>query len=289
MLSLFAVLLLMPTLAQAQKVQKKASARGLVTAEDIAKYPHDPIERIIARKVPGVEVVRAPGGGNMLRIRGAMTLPDAESGAQADKAPLYVVDGVAIRSADGALPPLEPQDIDSSHHGDMPRIRYRVAMSLDGYIAGPRGELDWIVQYPAIDFSALLAQFDTFLLGRKTYELTLQPGAPGFPAGSRAFVFSRTLPDQVPGFSVVRDVSQQSVEPIRAQATKDVWLFGGGELFRSFMALGLVDTIEVAVMPVLLGQGLPLLPQPAGQARLQLTGQRTYPSGIVLLEYNVMA
>ena len=110
MLSLFAVLLLMPSLAQAQK---KPSSRGLVTAEDIAKYPNDSIERIIARKVPGVEVVRAPSGGSMLRIRGAMTLPHAESGAQLDKAPLYVVDGVPFRTGDGSLPPIDVQDVDS--------------------------------------------------------------------------------------------------------------------------------------------------------------------------------
>jgi dihydrofolate reductase len=169
----------------------------------------------------------------------------------------------------------------------MQRIRYRVAMSIDGYIAGPTGEFDWIVNDPTIDFEALFAQFDTFLLGRKTYELTLQPGNPGFPAGSRALVFSRTLPEQVPGFSVVREVSRDSVESIRTQARKDIWLFGGGELFRSFLTLGLVDTVEVAVIPVLLGQGLQFLPQPARQARLRLTNQRTYPSGIVLLEYDV--
>ena len=110
LLSLFAVLLLTPALAQAQK---KSSSRGLVTAEDIAKYPNDPIERIIARKVPGVDVVRAPSGANMLRIRGAVTLPDAETGTQVDKAPLYVVDGVPIRTSDGSLPPIEPQDVDS--------------------------------------------------------------------------------------------------------------------------------------------------------------------------------
>ena len=108
-LSLFAVMLLTPALAQAQK----KSPRGLVTAEDIAKYPNDPIERIIARKVPGVEVVRAPSGGSMLRIRGAMTLPHAESGAQLDKAPLYVVDGVPFRTGDGSLPPIDVQDVDS--------------------------------------------------------------------------------------------------------------------------------------------------------------------------------
>lgn len=171
----------------------------------------------------------------------------------------------------------------------MQRIRYRVAMSVDGYIAGPRGEFDWIVNDPAIDFGELFAQFDTFLLGRKTYELTLQPGNPGFPAGSHAFVFSRTLPDQVPGFSVVREVSRNSVESIRSRAERDVWLFGGGELFRSFLALGLVDTVEIAVMPVLLGQGLHLLPPGATRARLQLTNERTYPSGIVLLQYNVQS
>jgi dihydrofolate reductase len=162
-------------------------------------------------------------------------------------------------------------------------------MSLDGYIAGPNGEFDWIVHDPTIDFSALFAQFDTSLLGRKTYELMLLPGTPGFPAGSHAFVFSRTLPEHVPGFSVIREVSLKTVGPIRAQAEKDIWLFGGGKLFRSFLALGLVDTVEVAVNPILLGEGLQLLPQPAVQSRLQLTNQRTYPSGIVLLEYDVSA
>ena len=109
LLSLFAVLLVTPSLAQAQK----KSSRGLVTAEDIAKYPNDPIERIIARKVPGVEVVHAPGGGYMLRIRGAVTLPDGLSGVQVDKPPLYVVDGMPVRTNDGSLPPIEPQDVDS--------------------------------------------------------------------------------------------------------------------------------------------------------------------------------
>jgi dihydrofolate reductase len=160
-------------------------------------------------------------------------------------------------------------------------------MSVDGYIAGPKGEFDWIVNDPSMDFAELFAQFDTFVLGRKTYELTIQPGSPGFPAGSRAFVFSRTLPERVSAFSVVREVSRDNVESIRSHASKDIWLFGGGELFRSFLALGLVDTVEVVVIPILLGQGLKLLPEPATQARLQLTNQRTYPSGIVLLEYDV--
>jgi dihydrofolate reductase len=162
-------------------------------------------------------------------------------------------------------------------------------MSLDGYIAGPRGEFDWIVNDPSINFGALFAEFDTFVIGRRTFELFRQPGSPPLPPGSKVFVFSRSMPGDVAGVSLMRDVSAPAIASIRGQAKRDIWLFGGGDLFRSFLKLGLVDTVEVAVIPILLGRGLQLLPQPASQARLSLTGHRVYPSGIVLLEYAVAA
>ncbi|HUP89377.1 MAG TPA: TonB-dependent receptor plug domain-containing protein [Longimicrobiales bacterium] len=109
MLLLFALVLLTPSLAHAQK----KSSSGLVTAADIAKYPNDPLERIIARMVSGVQVVRDDNGNNILQIRGAITIPDRESGAQFIKHPLYVVDGMAVHTPDGTLPDLEPQDLDS--------------------------------------------------------------------------------------------------------------------------------------------------------------------------------
>ena len=74
----------------------------------------------------------------------------------------------------------------------MRRVRYRAASSLDGFIAGPDGEIDWIVPDPATSFTSLYAGFDTVLLGRRSYELTRQPGAPAFPVGWRIYVFSRT-------------------------------------------------------------------------------------------------
>lgn len=162
-------------------------------------------------------------------------------------------------------------------------------MSLDGCIAGPHGEFDWITHEPTIDFAAIFAQFDTFLVGRRTFELMLRRGAPPRPAGTKTFVFSRTLPDTVPvpTAAVVRDVSPGTIAAIREQAKKDIWLFGGGELFRSLLDAGQVDTVEVAVTPILLGQGLQMLPQPASRAKLELTGHRVYPSGMVSLEYSV--
>ena len=169
----------------------------------------------------------------------------------------------------------------------MPRIRYQVATSLDGYIAGPKGEADWIIMDPDIDFEGLFAQFDTFLMGRRTFEAA---GAGGGSAasGTKTFVFSRTLrPEDHPDVTIVSEVSAATVSPIRAQAVKDIWLFGGGTLFRSFLDVGLVDTVEVAVMPVMLGGGVPLLPHVARQAKLTLTGHRIYDTGIVLLEYAV--
>ena len=169
----------------------------------------------------------------------------------------------------------------------MPRIRYAVAISLDGYIAGPKGEADWILMDPDIDFRALFAQFDTFLMGRRTFEGMAGAEGPG-AAGGKTFVFSRSLrPVDHPDVTIIADVSPATIAPIRTQATKDIWLFGGGLLFRSFLDAGLVDTVEVAVIPVLLGGGLPLLAHPAHQAKLALTGHRVYKTGIVSLEYAV--
>lgn len=170
----------------------------------------------------------------------------------------------------------------------MPRVRYRVAMSLDGYIAGLGGEIDWIVPDPAIDFGALFAQFDTFIMGRRTFELTLQPSSPPFPPGSKVFVVSRTLREaDHPNVSVLTEVSPGAIGRVREAAEKDVWLFGGGQIFRSLLDQGLVDTIEVALMPVVLGAGVPMVAYHARPSRLRLMSHKVYGSGIVALDYAV--
>jgi dihydrofolate reductase len=171
----------------------------------------------------------------------------------------------------------------------MRRVRYVVAMSLDGYIAGPNGEADWIIMDPEIDFQALFEQFDAFLLGRKTFESMGGTGG-GRQSGVQTLVFSQTLRQQdYPNVTIVSNNPQQVLAELRSKAGKDIWLFGGGLLFRSLLEARLVDTVEVSVMPVLLGEGIPLLPPKSSSERykLSLASSRVFKTGIVSLEYTV--
>jgi dihydrofolate reductase len=170
----------------------------------------------------------------------------------------------------------------------MRKVRYSVAASLDSYVAGPGDEFDWIPMDPDIDFGALFEQFDTLLMGRRTYEITTKQG-PGMMPGLRVYVASKTLkPEDHPAVTILGDDLEATVRRLREEKGKDIWLFGGGSLFNSLLNLGLVDTLEVAVVPVLLGGGLPLLPTPARRAKLRYTGQQLYPkTGIITLKYDV--
>lgn len=168
------------------------------------------------------------------------------------------------------------------------RVRYQVAVSLDGFIAGPNGEHDWIVMDPTIDFAAMFKEFDTAVMGRKTYDVLTAQGGHGALPGLEVVVFSRTLPPAThPGVRILNDDPRDVVTALKAKPGRDIWLYGGGDFFRSLLKAGLVDTVEVAVVPVLLGSGVPLLP-PGAATKLKLADQKTLSaSGIVALSYSI--
>lgn len=171
----------------------------------------------------------------------------------------------------------------------MRRVRYNVAASLDGYIAGPQGEFDWIPNDPTVDFAAIFARVDTVLLGRRSYELVRQMDDAPWTPETRVYVFSRTLrPEDHRDVTIVTDDAAGVVAGLRAEEGEgDIWLFGGGELFKSLLAAGQVDSVEVTIVPVLVGGGVPLLPPGAPRTTLELKGTQTYPSGMVSLIYAV--
>ena len=170
----------------------------------------------------------------------------------------------------------------------MRRIRYSVAVSLDGYIAGPNEEFDWILMDPDIDFTGMTDQFDTYLLGRKTFEITRSHGQAA-TSGVRTFVFSRTLrQSDYDDVTIVGENWRQVVQSLREEAGKDIWLFGGGSLFRSLAEAGFVDTVEVAIIPIVLGGGIPLIAEPSGRIALTLKEHTVYEkTGTVGLVYTV--
>ena len=169
----------------------------------------------------------------------------------------------------------------------MRELRYSVAASLDGYIAGPNGEFDWIVVDPDIDFAAMYAGFSGLVMGRHSYSVFVATG--GAPEVTLpTYVYSRTLPEgERDGISFRRDAVPH-VRTLKEQEGKPLWLWGGGDLFRQLAEAKLVDGVDVAIIPVLLGGGIRLLPEPAPKLTLELKRHRLYEkTGTLFLEYDV--
>ena len=173
----------------------------------------------------------------------------------------------------------------------MRRIRYGVGMSLDGFIADEKGGTDFLVSDPAYDSAPFFASIDTVLMGRVTYEGAVRLGMRAYP-DLQNYVISRTLRQaDYPEVTILGDGFERAVADLRAGPGKDLWLCGGGVLFRSLLQAGLVDTVELGISPTLLGgTGTPLVavgPVLAGTARLELTRHVVLPTGLLILEYAV--
>jgi dihydrofolate reductase len=227
------------------------------------------------------------GGGD----QAAVVLQRGSGAAGSARSPGIAEPGIrltrgACRSRRCTLPISHATPNRSRRRIPMRRVRYQVACSLDGFIAGPDDDFGWITPEPSFDFDALYAQFDTLLMGRRTYEIVRAAGEDF--RGKKLVVASRTLvPDDHPGIEVVADGLEERVRELRGRPGGDIWLYGGGELFAQLLDWRLVDTVEPAVIPILLGGGIPLLPSPAARRRLELVRHRAYPGGMVLLEYDV--
>lgn len=164
---------------------------------------------------------------------------------------------------------------------------YTVAASLDGYIAGPDGEFDWIIHDPTIDFGEIFRQFDTAVMGRVCYEEMLLLGRSPKELGMRIYVASTTLSQaQHPDVTIISSDLAETVAELKRKSGKAIWLFGGGVTFRSLLDCGLVDRVEVSLIPILLGGGVPLIP-PGRRWPLIFKDSRTFPSGIVCVNYCV--
>ena len=168
-----------------------------------------------------------------------------------------------------------------------------VAVSLDGRIARPDGSVDdWLAaDYPAEDFGfdAFLAGVDAILMGRGTYDAIRCFGYWPYPGKPAIVLTTRPLDDLPPAGVEARsgDVAAVAAE-LEARGYGRVWIDGGGQFVRSMIAIGKLDRLEMAVIPIILGDGIPLFPQGTGELKLRLVGCETKAKGALHLVYERM-
>jgi dihydrofolate reductase len=167
-----------------------------------------------------------------------------------------------------------------------------IATSADGYIARPDGDLEWLTSRPAPEgfygMNAFVKSIDTKLLGRKTYEESLRLGAK-FDGKTRTIVFSRQAPpaNAPSGVEFVHGAIGSFVSRLRDQPGKDIWLMGGGELIASFLDEQAIDEFVISVVPLFIGDGIPLIARRHRHVPLDLQSVDRFEDGLVQLHYRL--
>lgn len=167
----------------------------------------------------------------------------------------------------------------------MRKVVLGVSVSIDGYIARPNGDVDFLFQPKDFSMAPFFATIDTAVMGRKTYEVGLRLGGT-FGYGIAYYVFSHALPvGPRDGVTITRESPTALIAEIRKHPGKNIWLMGGGELAREFLQADLVDELLLGVVPVLLGQGIPLFPAGYPQRNFALIENKTYSKGLIEIKY----
>jgi dihydrofolate reductase len=162
-----------------------------------------------------------------------------------------------------------------------------LGISLDGYIARPNGAVDFLFMPKDYSMADFFATIDTAIMGRKTLDAALRMGGGSLSASTMAtYVFSNSKPPgERDGIVFVNELPATFIRQLRKRPGKDIWLMGGGELARAFLNADLVDRLYLGVVPVLLGEGIPLFQGGFPQRDFTLLDNKTYSRGLVALTY----
>jgi dihydrofolate reductase len=173
-----------------------------------------------------------------------------------------------------------------------------IATSADGYIARPDGDVEWLNRQPrTVDYGmrAFYSRIDTILWGRKTYDWLLNyykkkgKKTGMFDRKLANYVFSRKPPKRgPPGVEFVSEPVKAFAQRLRATPGKHIWMMGGGGLIASFLDAGEIDEFDIHVIPVFIGEGIPLVAPRHRDVPLRLRSAREYSDGVVRLRYEVM-
>ena len=177
----------------------------------------------------------------------------------------------------------------------MKKVILDLAVTLDGFIEGPNGEIDWCIMDDDMDFDGFLSGIDTIFYGRVSYETwgNFQPDENASPAeqilwkgvhSKKKYVFSSQNKQDNNAVFINSDIAN-SVNEIKKQPGKDIWLYGGASLIKTFIQLNLIDIYRISVHPVVLGNGKPLFEDLKDRIELKLLKTNVFKSGVVQLIY----
>ena len=171
------------------------------------------------------------------------------------------------------------------------KIIVYIATSADGYIARPDGNVDWLdrpMPKGSYGLTAFARSIDTILWGRKTYDFAAKMGGVGIYGKVKHYAFSRQPPaDPLPGVDFVTESIPEFVGRLQAARGKHIWMMGGAGIIASFLDAGAIDEFSIHVIPVMIGEGIPVVAPRHRNIPLHLISTRAFPDGVVHLKYSV--
>jgi dihydrofolate reductase len=170
----------------------------------------------------------------------------------------------------------------------MRKIIASLAMSLDGFIARANGDVDWLDRpSPKGNYGmdTFVKSIDTMVMGRGTYEVGKKLGGPLFMFPTTVILSRSMSPDEVPQAVIEKGNAKKLAARWRKQKGKDIWLMGGAQVFGQFLDAGELDELMIALIPVLIGEGIPLLDPKRRTHELSLKSSRKFSDGVVMLRY----
>jgi len=165
----------------------------------------------------------------------------------------------------------------------MRKLILYIASSIDGYIAGPNGEIDWLFADQDYSYNEFISSIDTVLVGRKTYDDAIKMGGDDLFPGKVTYVFTSTPHKYRPKENLVF-ISENPAELWKWLREKDggnTWLVGGGDLIKPFLEENIIDEYVIAFHPIILGTGIPLFKKFDGKIKLKTKDVKTFDSGLV--------
>ncbi|MFY0600076.1 MAG: dihydrofolate reductase [Cyclobacteriaceae bacterium] len=173
----------------------------------------------------------------------------------------------------------------------MRKVKLYIAISLDGKIADENGNVDWLDKIPnpeneSYEYHDLIESIDTTIMGNSTYQQVLSFPTPFPYAEMENYVLTKdTSLEKDEHVTYVSSNIKEKISDLKQKEGKDIWLIGGAEANTLIHNMGLIDEYMVFVMPIILGNGIPLFSKNHIKQDLKLINCKTYKSGVILLHY----